>query len=256
MMFDAAPTDQEWENKPLDEHMCHSACKDHGQEPEKKSPVPQKMAVPLKNLSEEQHIVAGAYYGDSMYFNLFLNACALGSAYKFYKSIGDDKPNVKWGMSTAVFYTAQFLESFTSTTYECLDHVVDTQHAIDDLECFKKRAPKVDVSITNFHWETYIDKTQAPPRLESRKVITGGETRNFKFTKWNDNSAATEFLKDCKGHEHKEKLKPMTRLIVKTDVQFSPEAEKRFNEERKELYLDNHTKVPHDMYIFPRDVKH
>jgi hypothetical protein len=40
MMFDAAPTDQEWENKPLDEHMCHSACKDHGQEPEKKSPVP------------------------------------------------------------------------------------------------------------------------------------------------------------------------------------------------------------------------
>lgn len=48
----------------------------------------------------------------------------------------------------------------------------------------------------------------------------------------------------------------MTRLVVSKNITMSPEVEKRFEKERKDMYEDNHTYRDHNMHTFPRDTMH
>lgn len=136
-----------------------------------------------------------------------------------------------WGTCSFGFWTGQLFESFYTTTYDCIEHVIDTDSAIEELEKLKIKAPRVDISITNFHYETrwYRDSNG---RLTSTmdKIITGGEHRNFKVNKFTDSSLGTSFLKECKTEhgEHGSILKPMTRLVVSKNITMSPKVEERF----------------------------
>jgi len=92
---------------------------------------------------------------------------------------------------------------------------------VDELNALKTKAPRVDISITNFHWESRTDYYYNPPRHTTTKVITGGESREFSIKNWADASGDPGFLKDCESHVHKEKPKDMTRLLIKRNIKFS-----------------------------------
>jgi len=182
----------------------------------------------MKNLPGEKHVYASMFNPDHMYLNLFLTSLSVGSAYKGWASERGTPSRTLWWGTSAFFYTWQLLESFTSTTYDCLDHVIDSDQAVDELDHLKTKAPRVDISITNFHVERRTDYSYNPPRYSTTKVITGGETRNFDIKSWTDESGNPAFLKDCESHHHKDELKPMTRLLVKRNIKFTKEAGDRF----------------------------
>jgi hypothetical protein len=126
-----------------------------------------------------------------------------------------------WGTCSVGFWTGQFIESFYTTTYDCISHVTDTSSAIAELEKLRIKAPRVDFSITNYHYKEVYDANRRLVKT-NEKIITGGEHRNFKFDKWTDSSLGTSFLKECKTTEQGEVLKPMTRLVVGKDITMSP----------------------------------
>ena len=59
-----------------------------------------------------------------------------------------------WGFFSFCFWLIQFGESFTTKTYKCVSHVVDHDEAIYELEYMKKKAPVIDMKISNFHYES------------------------------------------------------------------------------------------------------
>jgi hypothetical protein len=59
-----------------------------------------------------------------------------------------------WGTCGVSFWAGQLCESFNTTTYDCIEHVIDTDEAIKELEKLRTKAPRVDISIVNFHYET------------------------------------------------------------------------------------------------------
>jgi len=139
---------------------------------------------------------------------------------------------MKWGSASATFWGLQFMESLTSTTYDCLDHLRHADCAIEELEKLRAVAPRVDMAITNWHQLShyYPDGTEASFKF---KVITGGESRQMKIENWKDLSKSPSFLKECTDHEHKEPVKALTRVSVNKNIEFSPAAAQRFNEEKQ-----------------------
>ena len=114
---------------------------------------------------------------------------------------------------------------------------MDTEHAIADLEKLKQKAPRVDLSITNYHFRTWrvFDPNTGITYYEEEKVITGGEHRQFKINKWTDLSKDTSFLRENRAYEYKfpgdkgeakiSELKPLTRLVVSKHIGFSDAAQ-------------------------------
>jgi len=214
----------------LEDHSCHATCDHHESKGHKDQrnadTIPKKpeahllakKATGVKNLPGEEHVYASSFNPDHMYLNLFLGTMSLGSAYKGWTSESRTPSKYLWWGTSALFYTCQLLESFTSTTYDCLDHVTDSSHAVDELNALKKKAPRVDISITNFHW---VSRRDYNGNYTTTKVVTGGESREFSIKNWTDASGDPGFLKDCESHVHKEKPKDMTRLLIKRNIKFS-----------------------------------
>lgn len=91
-----------------------------------------------------------------MYLNMFLTGCSVGSGIMALRNEPKSEKRLNWMGASLTFWGLQFLESFTSTTYDCLDHVRHADCAIEELNELKTKAPRVDMAITNFHWLDHV----------------------------------------------------------------------------------------------------